>query len=126
MLSVKTEQGYINVTFQRRPNSVIQNPAQHRPFPVYDTAVRGMSRDRLQMGKLKEGETRCIISMGKEGEKREDMPIASVGVSKCHKGDKLDVHQGRKIALARALRILPRERRTQIWEAFWDTLGKTK
>lgn len=47
------------------------------------------------------------------------LPYVGMGIASCHEDDQFSKSAGRKVSLARALRIIPRNLRHEIWEAYF-------
>ena len=48
------------------------------------------------------------------------------GRADCALGDNFSKAQGRKIALRRAIRFMPRDLRRQIWNEYWRAIGQNQ
>ena len=58
-----------------------------------------------------------------EPKDRDSVASLAMGGARCSPGDKFCKEVGRKVALARAIRSLPREVRTSIWAAYHGRKG---
>jgi hypothetical protein len=67
--------------------------------------------------------TICRIWDNEEPKEAKGLPIA-VGYALCRKGDQFRKTQGRKLALARALKSLPYADRALVWAAYWNSGAK--
>lgn len=52
--------------------------------------------------------------------------VSAFGKADCALGDNFSKAQGRKIALQRAIRFIPRKLRRQIWNEYWRAIGQNQ
>ena len=52
-----------------------------------------------------------------------DKTTVGMGFAKCMRVDQFRKSEGRKIALTKAVKTLPREQRSEIWNQYWETVG---
>jgi hypothetical protein len=70
--------------------------------------------------------TRCVIHAARKEKCTGNLCGATdalQGQAHCAAGDMFDKSRGRKVALARALKSLPRQSRAEIWTAYFNFIG---